>query len=91
MTTVASNKDSFSLMRLPRGLHLVLLTHLPFYDLFALRLTSRYFASITTPLKSPYKLFTQLRDATALEDRERIYEDYNASWFARVSDMKVDR
>ena len=74
-------------MKLPRELHLVLLDHLPFSDAFALRLTSRYFASITKPIGCPYNLFKQLAEATPLDKREKMYQEFNTSWFAKVESM----
>ena len=74
-------------MELPRELHLVILDHLPFYDAFALRLTSRYFAAITQPLGRPYNLFERLAKDTPLDKRKKMYEEFNNSWFAKVESM----
>lgn len=79
--------EPFPIMLLPRELHLLILDHLPFYDAFALRLTSRYFAGITRPLGRPYNLLEQLADATPLDRREKMYEAFNTSWFAKVESM----
>ena len=48
-------------MTLPMKLQLLILGRLPFWDLYALRLTSRHFASITSPLRHPKEKY-ELRD-----------------------------
>lgn len=74
-------------MELPRQQQLVILDRLPFYDAFALRLTSRCFTDITQPIGRPYNLFERLAEATPLDKRKETYEAFNNSWFAKVESM----
>lgn len=84
-----------ALLSLPVELHLCIIDHLPFWDVYALRLTCGHFASITSPLNRHYRNYTlqtqfqHLYNRLRTEGRELINlcKEFNISWLARRSNL----
>ena len=92
-----------SLIGLPTELHSAILSHLNFYDLYAVRLTCRHFSNMTLPLfaggfskgmitdyhdmKDVIEDFKEDGDITR-EQFEAWFADLSRSWLFRISDTE---